>query len=52
MFIFLIYSLTLSLVVFNSNVTTKFVQVHYLLSQNIGADKRYFFSPCQNVGGA
>jgi len=27
--------------VFNSNVATKYVQLHYFLLQNIGRDKRY-----------
>jgi len=30
---------------FNRNVTTKFVQLHYFLSQNIGADERYCVPP-------
>ena len=43
MFIFLIYSLNLCWGhVSNSNVTRKFTQLHYLLSQNIGGDKRYY----------
>jgi len=43
MFIFLIYYLVLCWGnVSNSEVTMKFAQLHYFLSQNIGGDKRYY----------
>jgi len=52
MLIFLIYSLVLCWGnVSNSNVTMKFAQLHYFLSQNIGGDKRYYVPPCPKVEG-
>jgi len=35
----------------NSNVTMKFAQLHYFLSQNVGGGKRHYVPPCPNVGG-
>jgi len=50
--IFLIYSLVLCWGnVSNSNVTMKFTQPHYISSQNVGGDKRYYVPPCPKVGG-
>jgi len=37
------------LAVFNSNVTTKFVQLYYFLTQSIGGDKRYCVLSFPNV---
>jgi len=51
MFIFIIYSLVLCWrYVSNSNVTMKFAQLHYFLSQHVGGDKRYYVHPAQNLG--
>jgi len=50
--IFLIYSMVLCWGnVSYSNVTTKFAQLHYFSSQNVGGDKRYYVSPVQKLGG-
>ena len=52
MLIFLIYFLLLCWVsVSNSNVTMKFAQIHYFLSQNVVGDKRYYVPPVQKLGG-
>jgi len=51
MIIFLIYSLVLCWAnVSNSNVTIKFAQLHYFLSQNVGGTKD-IMPPCPKVGG-
>jgi len=51
MLISLIYSIILYWgYVSNSNVTMKFAQIHYFLSQNVGGDKRYYVPPCPKVG--
>jgi len=50
--IFLIYSLGLCWGNFsNNNVTMKFAQLHYFLSQNIGRDKRYYVPLSKSWGG-
>jgi len=52
MFSILIYSLALCWGnVSNSNVTMKFAQLHYFLSQNIGGAKRYDVPPVQKLEG-
>jgi len=52
MFIFLIYSLGLCWGnVSNSNVTMKFAQLHYFLSQNIGGTKDIMSPSVQKLGG-
>jgi len=51
MFVFLIYSLVLCWGnVSNSDVTVKFAQLHYFLSQNVGGTKDNM-SPFPKVGG-
>jgi len=51
-FIFLIYALVLCWGnVSKSNVTIKFAQLHYFLSQNVGGDKIYYVPPVQKLGG-
>jgi len=50
--IFLIYSLGLCWGIFcNNNVTMKFAQLHYFLSQNIGRDKIYYVPLSKSWGG-
>jgi len=49
--IFLIYSLVLCWGnVSNSNVTMKFAQLHYVLSQNVGGTKDIMFPTVQKLG--
>jgi len=52
MSIFLIYSIPgFMMGVSNSNVPMKSAQIHYILSQNIGGDKRYYVPPLQKLCG-
>jgi len=51
MFIFLIYSLVLCWGnISNSNTSTKFAQLHYFLSQNVGGTKDIMY-PLSLLGG-
>jgi len=52
MLIFLIYSMILCWgYVSNSNVTMKFAQIHYSLSQNVGGSKDIMSPPVQKLWG-
>jgi len=51
MFIFLIFSLALCWGFSNSNVTMKFAQLHYFLSQNIVGTKDIVFHLSKSWGG-